>query len=167
VNPGGRKKSEVFKALLFRMWAAGAVCFFAAWGRRGAEEVGNAFSLDLIAGLAVILLLAEWIIVEPCVRLLFNTGRRIPPGKWGLSRLFSSLLHIVKITVILLLIVGAYYCLNIFCIAVFKLDENSVPVPLEPILFGILYGIYFFLFSAAESWIKKIVMRKGPAHELL
>ncbi|MCL2128377.1 MAG: hypothetical protein FWH38_08990, partial [Treponema sp.] len=57
--------------------------------------------------------------------------------------------HIAKVTVLMLLIVGTYYFLNVFFIKILGMDKESVPVPLEPVLFGILYGLYYFAIEAA------------------
>jgi hypothetical protein len=159
---GFRNWPGLFKALLLRAWAAGAVCFFAAWGRRGAEEVGAAYSLDLIAGLVMIMILADWIIVEPFLRLAFNFRRDAGPVRGGL-RLMGGALHILRTAVIITLIVGTYYCLNVLFIGSLGLDEKAVPVPLEPILFGILYGIYFFLYTLLEGAVKIHFMPRKEA----
>ena len=63
------KVPALLKVTLFRMWSAGAVCFFAAWGRTGSEEAGTAFSLNLIAGLIVIMVIADLLIVNHVIRL--------------------------------------------------------------------------------------------------
>jgi hypothetical protein len=138
-------KKDSFKILLLRMWVAGAVCFFGAWGRSGAENVGSAYSLDLIAGLVVLLILCDTIIVNHIIRSVFkqyDTGGGDGKKAWTF---FNAFLHIIKIVLVMVLIVGTYYALNVMFIHLFDLDAQAVPVPLEPILFGILYGIYFTL----------------------
>lgn len=140
------------KVTLFRMWAAGAVCFFAAWGRGGAETVGNGYSLDLVAGLVAIMILCDIIIVNPVIRLAM--GKRVR-GEEKSAPLFllCGLLHIVKVTALMLLVTATYYGLNVFCIRLFGLDEKSVPVPLEPLLFGLLYGLYYLIFETTGKAI--------------
>jgi hypothetical protein len=138
---------------LFRMWAAGAVCFFGAWGRgaseAGSHEAGAAFSLNLIAGLIAVMIFCDLLIVNPMIRLA--SGKRAFPGgdgeKKGVTLFISGLFHIVKVTGIMLIVVATYYFLNMFFIHILGLDETSVPVPLEPILFGVLYGLYYLLFD--------------------
>jgi len=66
------------KIALFRMWAAGAVCFFAAWGMTAPvsmENVSHIFSLNLIGTLIGIMILADIIIVNPVIRLA--SGKRV------------------------------------------------------------------------------------------
>jgi hypothetical protein len=132
---------------LFRMWAAGAVCFFGAWGRAGSLEAENVFSLNLITGLIAIMIFCDLLIVNPVIRLA--TGKRafLDEGKKSVTLFFSGMLHILKVTGIMLIVVATYYFLNVFFIRVMGLDESSVPVPLEPLLFGILYGLYYLLFD--------------------
>jgi len=140
------------------MWAAGSVCFFAAWGRAGPagdtmENVGEAFSFNLIGGLVAIMVLADIIIVNPVIRLA--SGKRVfGEEKKGAMFVFSLPLHMIKVTVIMLIIVGTYFLLNTFFIRVFSLDTQSVPVPLEPLLFGFLYGLYYLIFDTAINLIK-------------
>jgi hypothetical protein len=138
------------------MWAAGSVCFFAAWGRSGVDgesmnSVGAAFSFNLIAGLIAVMVLGDIIIVNPVIRLAgggraFNYEEKKP-----FMFLLGGLFHAVKVTALILLIVQTYYFINVFCINIFKMDENSVPVPLEPFLFGILYGLYYLLFDIIQN----------------
>jgi len=137
---------RALKITLFRMWAAGAVCFFAAWGRAGPREADELFSLSLILSLILVMVLCDIIIVNPVIRLA--SGKRIlgdEPLGW---RLFVKRpLHIVKVVLLIILIVHTYYFLNVVSIRAFGLDQDAVPVPLEPILFGTLYGLYYLFFD--------------------
>ena len=127
---------------IFRMWAAGSVCFFAAWGRIGITDA----PINLIAGLIAIMVLCDIIIIKPVIRLA--TGKNVfGEEKKGIMFVFSLPLHIIGVSVIMLIIVFTYYLLNILFIRIFTLDENSVPVPLEPFLFGFLYGLYYLLYE--------------------
>ena len=138
---------RTLKVALFRAWAAGAVCFFAAWGRTASQEAGAAFSLNLIAGLIVVMVICDLVIVNPVIRLA--SGKKvIGDEKKGWRLFLGGPLHIVKVVALILLVMETYYFLNVFFIRVFGLDENSVAVPLEPILFGILYGLYYLLLIA-------------------
>ncbi|GHV92645.1 hypothetical protein AGMMS50268_31480 [Spirochaetia bacterium] len=157
-------RSDSIKVLLLRMWAAGAVCFFGAWGRAGAEEVGQAYSLNLIAGLIVLLVICDWIIVNPLIRYAFKKRPPAKPDKKVWRIFLEGLLHIIKITAAVLFIVGVYYLLNILFIHLFHLDEKSVPVPLEPLLFGILYGLCYTGLDFIE---KKLMGKIGGKNELL
>lgn len=145
---------KTLKIVLFRMWAAGAVCFFAAWGRSGSEDAGTAFSVNLIAGLIAVMVIADLLIVNPLVRLA-NGKRLMGEEKKGVMLFLSLPLHIVKVTALILLIVATYYFLNVLSIRIFKMDETSVPVPLEPILFGIFYGLYWLLFDIIAKIFNK------------
>jgi hypothetical protein len=148
-----KNRKENVMALLVRMWAAGAVCFFAAWGRSGTEEAGQAYSVDLIAGLIVVLLLADWIVVNPIINMAFNIQRN-PPPKTPAGIAVYAASHIARNVILVLLIVATYYALNVFFIGVLDLDEKAVPVPLEPILFGILYGLYYAAGSLCIQGVK-------------
>ena len=148
---------RIFKTTLFRMWAAGAVCFFAAWGRSGSEYAGEVFSVNLIAGLIFVMIVCELMIVNPVIRLL--SGRRVLGDARGWRLVLGVPLHIVKVSVLVMLIVQTYYFMNIFFIGNFEMEEDAVPVPLEPILFGILYGIYHLVL---EVIVKRVFGRLFP-----
>ena len=151
--------SALLKKTLFRMWAAGAVCFFAAWGRAGpaentADTALGAFSLNLIGTLVVVMVIADIVIVNPVIRMasgkpVFGEERK------GALFIFSLPLHFLKVTAIMALLIGTYYFLNVFFIRVFALDPMSVPLPLEPLLFGILYGLYYFCFEICYNFIRQ------------
>ena len=146
------------KETIFRMWAAGAVCFFGAWGRAGPQgaEMENAagwFSFNLIGTLIALMVIADIVIVNPVIRLA--SGKRVfGEEKKGAMFVFSLPLQFLKVTAIILLMVGTYFLLNMLFISVFSLDSNSVPVPLEPILFGVLYGLYYLAFNTVIKIIK-------------
>jgi len=160
---------KLLKITLFRMWAAGSVCFFGAWGRTGPqgadmENAAGAFSLNLILGLVAIMILCDIIIVNPVIRMA--GGKRIfGEEKKGLMFVFSLPLHFIKVTAIMALVVGTYYFLNVLAIRIFSLEENQVPVPLEPILFGILYGLYYLLFDIIYNLILKRVNTENYSSE--
>jgi hypothetical protein len=163
--------NDYTKALLFRSWAAGAVCFFSAWGRQpasamagsdGLVHVGAAYSLDLILGLVVLMVLSDWIIVSPVIKMAFNISENRSSGG-VFVRLYGHILHLARITGIVLVIVTTYFALNRGIIALAKLDPASVPVPLEPILFGILYGAYYALSAAVAKALRKLFFAKKTA----
>jgi heme/copper-type cytochrome/quinol oxidase subunit 2 len=128
------------------MWGAGAVCFFAAWGRTGSEEADGFFSFNLILGLIIIMVLGELFVINPVIRLA--SGKKvIGEERKGAMLLLHRPLHVMKVTIIIWLIVMTYYVMNAAIISIYSLDEQSVPVHLEPILFGILYGLYYLLYD--------------------
>jgi hypothetical protein len=154
---------KALAVMLFRMWAAGAVCFFGAWGRAdffegNSQEAGNLFSFNLIAGLIAIMIICDLLIVNPMIRLASGMRAFQDREKKGVTLFISGLFHILKVTGIMLIVVVTYYFLNVFFIHILSLDEKSVPVPLEPLLFGILYGLYYLLFDIAG----KLFLRGYP-----
>jgi hypothetical protein len=156
---------RTLKIVLFRAWAAGAVCFFAAWGRGPAEEaelqgITAAFSLNLIIGLILIMVLCDLIIVNPVIRLV-SRKKVINYEKDGWRFALGGPIHVIRVTLLVLLIVQTYYFLNVSFIKINGMDENYIAVPLEPILFGILYGLYYLLFDITINFIKSKLFTKG------
>ena len=147
---------KTLKIMLFRMWAAGAVCFFAAWGRAAPqdsemENVAAAFSFNLITGLIIVMILCDMLIVNPIIRLV--EGKRLLGERKGIMSILWLPLNIVKVTALILLVVVTYYFINTSFIRIFAMDEKSVPVPLEPVLFGVFYGLYWLLFEITGKFL--------------
>jgi hypothetical protein len=113
-------------------------------------------------GLIVFLSLAVWIIVNPVVKMAFDLGDG-PAPEGILVRAGEGLLHILRVASIVAAIVGTYYVLNTALIGMRGLARDSVPVPLEPILFGVLYGAYHVLWTAAAGRIKKLFSAQKTA----
>jgi|GEM_PF-1834855 len=140
------------KITLFRMWAAGAVCFFGAWGRLAPGDIDGVFSVHLIVSLVFLMIVCDVLIVNPVIRLL-SGKKALGDKKTGVQLFLGVPLHIARVLAIMLLIVQTYYFLNVFFIHIHDLDPDSVPVPLEPVLFGILYGIYYFIFDIIGEFV--------------
>jgi hypothetical protein len=147
-----RRWGRGIKIMLFRMWAAGAVCFFGAWGRSAPTEAGNVFSYSLIISLIAVMILADILLVNPVLRL--SQGKRlIPEYKNPLAFFYKPLIHGIFVIMLMFFVIGTYYLLNTLFIRIGELDEMSVPVLLEPILFGILYGLYYTVCEYAGNVI--------------
>jgi hypothetical protein len=140
------------------MWAAGAVCFFAAWGKTGAIETNAFFSFELIFSLILLMILGDILIVNPVIRLA-SGKRALGEAKSSSAFLTGGLFHAAKISFIMLLIVITYYFLNILLIRILNLDTQSIPVPLEPLLFGILYGLYYLFLEVTGKFLLIKVVR--------
>jgi hypothetical protein len=153
-------RGDTIKIMLLRIWTAGAVCFFAAWGRAGTEAVGRYYSLNLIADLMFIMFLADWIIVNPIVKLVFKQSGAAGTDKKGRRIFLGSLLGLIKTAFSLLFVVETYYLLNTLFIRLFKLEAQAVPVPLEPFLFGIFYGSYYQFFEFLQNKADQLLRRQ-------
>jgi uncharacterized membrane protein YvlD (DUF360 family) len=143
-------------AMLIRWWAAGAVYFFIGWGTFssiGQSMIGFAFSLGLVLGLFNIL------IVNPVLRLLFNIGpkKRPPHENTFAQRLSDHLVELLKTLFIVFIVAMFYQLINSIIIAVSDLPPDAVPLPGEPILFGVFYVFVFWGLGLLVNRIKRII----------
>jgi hypothetical protein len=128
-------------SLIIRWWAAGAVYFFIGWGTMlGTQQstIDFVFALGLVMGLFNIL------IINPGLRLLFNIGRKRPPHEntfW--QRISDHLVELLKNIFIMFVIAMIYRMINQVLISLLALPADSVPLPGEPILFGVFYVFVF------------------------
>ena len=123
------------KVVLIKWWFAGAVCFFFYWGL--GMMVSNMENMLLILGVAlgmVTNLLTNNVlrfrskVPGGCDRWMMVTRRGVP----------GLLLDVLYGFVILACTVASYQVLNRLLIALTGAAEDSVPLGVEPILFGLL-----------------------------
>jgi len=136
---GGAKKSKIpawFKILFLKFWFPAAVCFFFLWGL--GAYVND--MLDLLVVTAIALGFATDILTNNILR--FFARRDGENDKWMMypKRRFISLpLNVVHSGIVLTLIITFYNAVNRLLISLTGAASNSVPLGVEPVLFGLLY----------------------------
>ena len=140
-------------SLIFRWWAAGAVYFFIGWG----TGLGNQrFIIDFVVVMGLVMGVFNILIVNPALRLMFNISTRNRPAHentpW--QRTSDYLLELVKNVFIVFLIAMLYITINQVAISLFDLPVDAVPLPGEPILFGLFYVVIFVLINFISTKIK-------------
>ena len=149
------KVADWVKLVLIKWWFAAAVCFFFLWGL--GTYVPHLLDLLVITGIAsgfVTDLLTNNVLrfVSPAPG---SNDRWMMYPRKGFVSLPLNLLHA---GVVLFLVYTAYNALNALLILVFGMEANSVPLGVEPILFGALYlGFDLLLIAlkhAAQSMLK-------------
>jgi len=140
-------------SIIIRWWAAGAVYFFIGWG----TGLGNQQTMiDFVVTLGLVMGLFNILIINPGLRMLFNIGRKRPAHEntfW--QRISDHLVELVKNIFIIFVVAIIYRLINTVLISLMDLPADNVPLPGEPILFGIFYVIVFLLLE----WITKMVKR--------
>ncbi len=143
-------------SLVFRWWTAGAVYFFVGWG----TTLGNqALIVDLIFFLGLAMGLFNIVILNPILRLMFNIGSKRPSHEdtpW--QRISDYLVELLKNVFIVALVVLIYLVVNQLLILLLGLPESAVPLPGEPILFGVFYLLVFVLLEAIAKRIKRLIV---------
>lgn len=138
--------------LLIRFWAAGSVYFFLGWG----TGLGLGSILDFIFLLGIVMAVVEMFIVNPIIKHMLNV--KTSAGYLDtsvLSKVKYRLIYILKTIFLMTVVAAVYSLLNIAAIIIFSLPENTVAVPGEPILFGVLYVAAHQLLERLTNNIKE------------
>lgn len=149
-----RRKIPVWlKAILLKIWFAGAVFFFAGWGL----FISTSDQLDLMLVLGVVLGAVTDLMIN---RIFFFMEREkgeylsfmmVPQKKY-----LGFILNVLYGILLCAFVVYTYQGINVAAIGIFKLNENTVVLGAEPILFGVFCMAYDMLFLQ----IKKLIVRK-------
>ena len=136
-------------SLIIRWWAAGAVYFFIGWGTFLGSQIST---IDFVVALGLIMGLFNILIINPGLRLLFNIGTKRPAHEntfW--QRLSDHLVELLKNIFIMFVVATIYRLINQVLITLRSLPADAVPLPGEPILFGVFYVFVF----VCLGWITK------------
>lgn len=136
-------------SLIVRWWAAGAVYFFVGWG----TNLGRQDSIiDLVFFLGLVMGLFNAFIINPGLRMVFNIAPARPPQQntnW--QRMSDYFVELIKNIFIVFIVAMIYIGINRSLIAIFDLSPEAVPLPGEPILFGLFYVLVYVLLE----WISR------------
>lgn len=150
-SKGKRRIPTWLKICFVKFWFSGAMCYFFLWG------LGTYISgLDLMFVLAVGLGLSVDLMVNHLLR-YFEPEKGVY-DKWMMvtSRKFWSIfLNVVYSAVVLFCIVRTYNIINTILVGDIS-TAQTVAVPVEPILFGLLYMGFDMLFITMKNAIVKI-----------
>lgn len=145
--------SDTAKAVLLKMWFAGSVCFFIFWG------LGNyvADRLDMLVVFGVVLGMVTDILVNNIYRHFAET-----PGandRWMMCpkrSLASFFLNILYALLLLFCVSQLYNGINAAILAA-RGGGDTVPLGVEPILFGVFYTCFDLLFLRMKHLLQTIV----------
>ena len=150
-------------SLIIRWWVAGAVYFFIGWG----TFLGNQQStVDFVVSLGLVMVLFNILIINPGLRLLFNIGRKRPPHEntfW--QRLSDHLVELLKNIFIIFMIAMIYRLINQTLITLLSLPADAVPLPGEPILFGVFYVFVFVCLEWIAKKARAAILRYGDGRD--
>lgn len=139
------------KIVFIKFWFSGAICYFFLWGL-GTYLVG----LDLLAALAIGL--------GVCGDLLVNhTLRHFEPekgayDKWMMipsKKFWTVFINVLYSAVILFCVMQFYTAVNTV-LAGSAENAETVPIGVEPVLFGLLYMGFDMLFIAVKNGLIKV-----------
>lgn len=144
---------EPVKVLFIKAWFAGAVCFFILWGL--GTYVSN--MIDMLFILGVVLGMVTDLLVNNVIRFIEKT-----PGendKWMMfsKKGFSSFfLNILYCFLILFCVYSLYVFINTV-ITTLTGNPDTVPLGVEPILFGVFCMAFDVLFVSIKNGVRKII----------
>lgn len=143
---------DAVKILFIKAWFAGAVCFFFLWG------LGTYVSsmIDMLFILGVVFGIVTDLLVNNVIRFIEKT-----PGendKWLMFPKKGMMSFFLNILYCLLIIVCVYSLYNVLNYAIIGLTGNTDTVPLgvEPILFGVFCMAFDMLFVGIKQLMKRI-----------
>lgn len=149
----GIRIPEIVKVLFIKTWFAGAVCYFFLWG------LGNYISglIDMLFVLGIALGMVTDLLVNNVLRFLEKTPGEndrwmMVPNK-GMAGFF---LNIVYSPVILLCVYLLYNLINYTIIGITGAGD-TVPLGVEPILFGIFCMGFDMLFIGCKRLLGAII----------
>ena len=146
-----RKIPTFIKAIFIKWWFAGACCFFFLWGLGAVVTDQIVLLLILGIGLGVV----NDILTNNFLRFLESSNREydkwiiFPWRKWW--TIFPSVVYSIAL---LYCVVKTYDGLNMMIIEIQGLDPASVPLGVEPLLFGIIYLVY----DLALVWLRNLII---------
>lgn len=145
--------SETAKVLLLKAWFAGAVCYFILWGL--GMYVGNL--IDMLFILGIVLGMATDLLTNNVIRFIEKK-----PGdndKWlmfpksGMVSFFLNLVYALVVTVCVFLLYGL---INRIIMGITG-NTETVPLGVEPVLFGTFCMGFDVLFILCKRWVKGII----------
>lgn len=141
------------KAVVLKAWFAGAVCFFIFWGL--GLYLQNMLDMLLVFGIAL------GMVTDLLVNSIFRFAARVPGEndgwmmfpKRGMAAFFLNLLYAF---VLLICVYSLYQGINTVLTSISG-QPDSVPLGVEPILFGLFYMGFDLLFVGMKHLALRIL----------
>lgn len=148
----GKKRIPTWLKICFvKFWFSGAMCYFFLWG------LGTYISgLDLMFVLAVGLGLSVDLLVNHLLR--YFEPEKGAYNKWMMittRKFWSVFINVIYSGLVLFCIVSTYNMINTILVGDIETAQR-VAVPVEPILFGLLYMGFDMLFITVKNTIIKV-----------
>lgn len=141
-----------FKIVFVKFWFSGAICYFFLWGL-GTYITG----LDLMFALAVGLGLSVDLMVNSLLH--YFEPEKGAYDKWMMvpfRKFWTIFLNVIYAGVLLYCIIRTYNVINTALVGSVE-TAQTVAVPVEPILFGLMYMGFDMFFITIKNTIVKII----------
>lgn len=153
-SKGGIKLPQPVKVILLKAWFAGAVCYFILWG------LGMyIYSLiDMLFIMGIVLGMVTDLLTNNVIRFIEAT-----PGennKWLMfpnqKGMVSFFLNLVYALVLVACVYFLYSGINLMIVAIIG-NADTVPLGVEPILYGVFSMGFDLLFVGCKNLLKQII----------
>jgi hypothetical protein len=153
-SKGGIKLPQPLKVILLKAWFAGAVCYFILWG------LGMyIYSLiDMLFIMGIVLGMVTDLLTNNVIRFIEAT-----PGennKWLMfpnqKGMVSFFLNLVYALVLVACVYFLYSGINLMIVAIIG-NADTVPLGVEPVLYGVFYMGFDLLFVGCKNLLKQII----------
>ena len=154
-SKGGIKLPQPVKVILLKAWFAGAVCYFILWG------LGMyIYSLiDMLFIMGIVLGMVTDLLTNNVIRFIEAT-----PGennKWLMfpnqRGMVSFFLNLVYALVLVACVYFLYSGINLMIVAIIG-NADTVPLGVEPVLYGVFYMGFDLLFVGCKNLLKQIIL---------
>ena len=160
----GKGIPEIVKILFIKAWFAGAVCFFFLWGL--GTYIGSMIDMLFIMGVA--LGMVTDLLTNNVLRFIEKTnGENDKFMMFPKKGTVSLFLNVFYSFLIVISVYGLYNLINTVITSVTG-NADTVPLGVEPILFGLFCLGFDFLFVTMKNVMKSIItqaMEKARAGE--
>ena len=146
-----QKIPTFIKAIFIKWWFAGACCFFFLWGLGSViqDQVALLFVFGFGLGVVTDLLTNNFLRFLESSNREYDKWIMFPWRKW-----WTIFLNIALCYGILFAVVKTYDLINLIVVTTKNLDPTSVPLGVEPFLFGVFYIVY----ELALVWLRNLVI---------
>lgn len=141
------------KAFFIKFWVAGAICYFFLWGIGNIDILDKLFIAAIATGIIMDLLVNPAMLYFESEKKEYNPYILVPvPAKKIWSLLINIPISFIQIGIIFWI----YTTINSIIINIKHLPSNSVPLTVEPLLFGLFYLIIDMICVVIKNLIIKI-----------
>jgi hypothetical protein len=149
----GKGVPETLKILFLKAWFAGAVCFFFLWGL--GTYMGNMIDLLFILGVAL------GMVTDLLTNNVISFIEQTPHANdgWMMFRnkgVISLFLNVLYAFVIIISVYSLYNLIN-YTITSFTGNPESVPLGVEPILFGVFCTGFDMLYITVKNVLQNVI----------
>ena len=152
-SKGGIKIPQPLKVILLKAWFPGAVCYFILWGL----DMYIYSLIDMLFVMGIVLGMVTDLLTNNVIRFVETT-----PGendKWLMfpkKGMVSFFLNLVYALVLVICVYFLYSGINLVIVGIIG-NSDTVPLGVEPVLYGVFCMGFDLLFVGCKNLLKQII----------